>query len=394
MLIWGYVLTAENPLRTKTLTDVSVSFTGEADLTARNLAIRGNRAEILKPAEARVSTALTNYADLSANDVTATIDLKNINKAGKYRIPVTSFARDGKVESLIPEYVEVEIDDLVAKRIPVEYQMTGSLPEGYWSGIPTLTPQYIEIRGAKTDIGSIAKAVCNIDLNGRTENVNDAVNVMLISTEGRTVDSGFVVGNVPSVALKLAILPKKTVTFNLADSLLGVDNIPADYEVASYKTNPESITIVGQKEILDTVTFLGLESINVAGAKESILDNAAITFPDGVQAAGGEDRVEVYIDIREKQQEVTFENTGISIVGLNRRLKAAPKTQQVSVTLTGRVSVIREIEKRDVELFLDVSGYDAGTYVLPLQVRLNDEKLPEDIACKLSEEFIEVVITR
>jgi YbbR domain-containing protein len=273
--------------------------------------------------------------------------------------------------------------------------MTGALPEGYWSGIPALTPQYIEIRGAKTDIGAIVRAVCNIDLGGRTENINEAVNVTLINTEGQSVDSGFVVGSVPSAALKMAILPKKSVTFNLADSLLGSDNLPADYEIVGFRTNPESITIVGQKEILDTVTYLGLESIDVSGAKESILNtDVAITFPDGVTAAAGEDRVEAYIDIREKQQEVTFENMEIKVAGLNRRYKAALKTQQAGVTLTGRISVIRETEKRDIELFVDVSGYEPGTYVLPLQVRLNGAAPPEDLVFKLSEEFVEVVITR
>ncbi|OQB23335.1 MAG: YbbR-like protein [Firmicutes bacterium ADurb.Bin182] len=394
MLIWGYVLTAENPLRTKTLANVSVSFTGEADLAARNLAVRGNREEILRPIEAKVSTALTNFADLSANDVTLTIDLKNVNKAGKYRLPITPSVRDGKVESLDPEFIEVEVDDLVSKRIPVETEVTGNLPEGYWSGVPVLNPQIIEIRGAKTDVGSVVKAVCKIDLTGRTESFNDAVNVSLLNELKEEVDSRFAVGSIPSVTIKLPVLPKKTVPFDIEKAIFGADNLPADYEIAGYITNPGELTVVGQKHILDTIESVGLESIDVSGSSESILDNVAIMFPEGVQSANGESRVEVYIDIREKRQEKIFESVEVEIVNLGKRLDASLKTERLDVKLNGRISVIREIEKGDISLFADVSGCGPGTYVLPLQIRINGRELPEDLVCTLPEQFAEVTITR
>ena len=41
ILLWGYVLMTQNPPRVKTVTDVTVSIEGEADLTTRKLTLRG-----------------------------------------------------------------------------------------------------------------------------------------------------------------------------------------------------------------------------------------------------------------------------------------------------------------------------------------------------------------
>ena len=43
MILWGYVLTDLNPYRVKTLSNVTTSFDGEAELMGQGLCVRGNR---------------------------------------------------------------------------------------------------------------------------------------------------------------------------------------------------------------------------------------------------------------------------------------------------------------------------------------------------------------
>ena len=57
ILLWGYVLMTQNPPRVKTVTDVTVSIEGEADLTTRKLTLRGDRAALLEDVSVRVRTA-------------------------------------------------------------------------------------------------------------------------------------------------------------------------------------------------------------------------------------------------------------------------------------------------------------------------------------------------
>ena len=48
MLLWGYVLTDQKPMREKEVTNVSTSFDGEAELIAQGYCVRGDRSEILE----------------------------------------------------------------------------------------------------------------------------------------------------------------------------------------------------------------------------------------------------------------------------------------------------------------------------------------------------------
>ncbi|MEZ4509418.1 MAG: hypothetical protein R2881_07255 [Eubacteriales bacterium] len=56
MLLWGYVLTDQKPMRTKEITNVATSFEGEAELIAQGFCIRSDRAEILQDVAVTVRT--------------------------------------------------------------------------------------------------------------------------------------------------------------------------------------------------------------------------------------------------------------------------------------------------------------------------------------------------
>ena len=64
-----------------------------------------------------------------------------------------------------PSYINVEIDVLDTKRIPIDVVYEGELPEGYWHSTPALGREDIEISGPKTDVQNVVKAICVIPLS-------------------------------------------------------------------------------------------------------------------------------------------------------------------------------------------------------------------------------------
>ena len=114
VLLWGYVLTDQNPYRTKTITNVNTSFEGEAELLAQGLCVRGDRSEILGNVTVQVRTQIVNYAALGTGQVNATISLRNISEARVYELPVTASVMSGYgvVEAVTPSVATVEIDTL------------------------------------------------------------------------------------------------------------------------------------------------------------------------------------------------------------------------------------------------------------------------------------------
>ena len=79
MLLWGYVLTDQKPMREKEITNVTTSFDGEAELIAQGFCVRGDRSEILQDVTVKVRTQITNYAYVTPSTIIASISLRNIS---------------------------------------------------------------------------------------------------------------------------------------------------------------------------------------------------------------------------------------------------------------------------------------------------------------------------
>ena len=80
MLLWGYVLTDQKPMREKEVPNVATSFDGEAELIAQGYCVRGDRSEILQDVSVKVRTQITNYAYVTPSSIVASISLRNISE--------------------------------------------------------------------------------------------------------------------------------------------------------------------------------------------------------------------------------------------------------------------------------------------------------------------------
>lgn len=369
ILLWGYVIAEINPMRTKLITNVPVTFEGEADLRDRGLVVRGIRSQLLRSISVEVSAELTQYADLSASNLTAYVSLRDITATDEgHRARVVVLTNVGTVERWSPQYITLEIDNYATRSIPVQVQYDGTLPANYWAGMPQLSSESVEIRGAAKDVSRVARAVCRVNLTDRTQSYNDALDVIFLDAAGEVVDSGYFIGEMPTVAVKLQVLPKKRVPVDLASALLGEDNLAVNYEIADSMTNPSTVEIAGPSELLDTIHSINLEnSINLAGRSESVLEQVPLKVPEGVQLLGSA-AVEVYVEVKEKEMDKLL-RPAYRTTGLAKGLTVASITPEANeIIVRGRISLVSGLEDKDLELVLDLTGMSAGTYTLPVTV--------------------------
>ncbi len=377
MMLWGYVMMDQNPSRTKVVDGVHINIEGEADLNYRKLVVRGDKNALLDEVSVKVSTELTKYADLGVDDVVATISLKGVNAAGTYSLPINATTSEGTVLSKTPNAIDVEIDLLVSHRIPIELKTTGTIPEGYWNGQPVMAQSYLDIEGPKTDISKIAKAVCTLDISNITSSYNQSLEAVLYDADGNEVEMSVLYGQLPSVPLKMEVLPKKDVRLDIESSLMGKDNLAANYEIKGIKLSRETVTIAGEKNVIDAISSISVDKLDVSGYSQSLLTELDVVAPDGVKLVGGS-TVTAYIDIAEKQGELSFTDLPIKVIGLGKRMSADLDILAADLKLLGRISLINKLSPGDVWLYVDVTDRPAGEYKLNVYVSLpNDEMLLE-----------------
>lgn len=394
ILLWGYVLMTQNPPRVKTVTDVTVSIEGEADLTTRKLTLRGDRAALLEDVSVRVRTELTSYADLSADDITASINLSRITSTGKHTVRIHAKSSSGGVVSVSPSQIEVEIDTLTTRNIPIEIHEEGELPEGYWAGDVQLDSATVLLEGPGTDLAKIVKAVGTIDLTNRTESLNQSIMLALYDKEGNVVEPSVLFGGMPAVVAKQEILPSKLVPIDVDGAIIGREELPENFEIASYGTSLEStlVRIVGDADVIQKIGSLSLEPVDVAGCTESIQQELAINVPEGVRIIGA-DSVNLQVTIREKTAVLELTELPIEIVGLARKQTATLSQELANVTFSGRVSLLAGITRGDVKVYADVTGLAVGTHDVKLALQIDGEDVLSDLQYEFTtDETIQVTI--
>ena len=390
MLIWGYVMVEVNPKRVKTITDVPISFSGESSLHDRGLAVRGDRDDILRNVTVRVKVQLTDYTGLDASDISASVSLRPVNKADTYKLKIDATSSLGTVENVSPSEITIEVDELATMLVPIDVEYSGELPEGYWKSEPTLASQSIKVSGPRDDVSTISKAICTIDLEDRTTSYNEAILLKYVDKNGDEIDTALFLDTLPSVVVKMDVMRIVELPINAADAVFGADALPANYEVYDVVATPPTVRVVGSENALSGLTGIKIENIDVSGSTSSVQQNVVITAPDGTTLLD-DPNITVYVGIREKQDSAQFKGVPIETKGLGKKLTAELSATECEVNITGRTSLMKLLQRKDVSVYVDLTGLTAGTYKITPMVSLASKEMQTDLQWTVS--LPEVTVT-
>ena len=371
MLIWGYVMVEVNPKRVKTITDVPISFSGESSLHDRGLAVRGDRDDILRNVTVRVKVQLTDYTGLDASDISASVSLRPVNKADTYKLKIDATSSLGTL-------------------VPIDVEYSGELPEGYWKSEPTLASQSIKVSGPRDDVSTISKAICTINLEDRTTSYNEAILLKYVDKNGDEIDTALFLDTLPSVVVKMDVLRIVELPINAAEAVLGADALPANYEVYDVVATPPTVRVVGSESALSGLTGIQIENIDVSGSSSSVQQNIEITAPEGTTLLD-DPNITVYVGIREKQDSVQFKGVPVETKGLAKKLTAELSAAECDVNITGRTSLMKLLQRKDVSVYVDLTGLAAGTYKITPMVSLASKEMQTDLRWTVS--LPEVTVT-
>ena len=168
---------------------------------------------------------------------------------------------------------------------------------------------------------------------------------------------------------------------------MGQDALAANYEVVDIVATPAEVQVAGDPEDLEKLSSISLEQIDVSGMSASVLETVLLEVPDGVILLDDQE-VNLFVDIREKTEERILSDVAIDIRNLGRGLEASLSTEACSITVSGRLSVMRQLERGDVSAYVDAEGLQAGQHVVPVELAL-----PGDTANELEYVILPQTVT-
>lgn len=407
VLLWLVVVNVSDPVISTTFTGVPVEVTGVDQLTQE-----GKVYKLIGPESVTVTvSAKRSILDIIGKDnLKAVADLRLLDdERGKVSLKVESNKYNEKIESMKAkeEQVEIAIDNLMRKQLPINAVVQGQPAEEYVVGDVTMDQNIVRISGPEQVVARVSRVAAEVSIEGMNSNISTTVELRYYDAQGEIVPKTDITSNISSVAMVTDILGTKTVPIRA--NIVGE---PANgYGLTGeIKIKPSEITIAGKNSALKNISEIVIPADKVP--VDELTDKVKYTLdlsdylPDGIRFADSEQdtTLKVTIGIGQKQEkDIAISKAMLEVQNVPEGYKAEINMDEARLlTFIGMPDVMSTFGVDDVKTTLDLKEYmrekgiaelaDA-TYGVPIKFSLptgvalkNDGNISVNVRVKKIEE--------
>ena len=407
IVVWLIVVNIDNPVGTNyyTITDVELinkEYVESSD-TIGKMCMPEENQDSVKVA----ITASKKVRDrIRLSDITAVADLQQAVSldTDPVMVPITvTCLASGVLPSDIkvtPQNLTVNLDEKETQEFVVNVSKGDTKPgKDYEVGSLTASPEKIRITGPKTLVNKIDKVNATIALDGNTEDYTQEVNLTIYDKNQEALSES------EMNSLRIENNAKVVVTAKLWKIRTGVKiaagyvGTPAGgYQVGSVKTVPDTISVVGNTEGLeslsenDNMITIPADRIDISGESKDVERKISLKnlLPDNVKlTSDSSEDVWVTVSILPVgSQEFNLPTKNIEVKNKPDNLQVTFETAQIALRIKSESEDLEDLNiNEDVKAEIDLKDKEAGNYKVPVKLSLPDGyEMVEDV-------YTEVVIS-
>ena len=407
IVVWLIVVNIDNPVGTNyyTITDVELinkEYVESSD-TIGKMCMPEENQDSVKVA----ITASKKVRDrIRLSDITAVADLQQAVSldTDPVMVPITvTCLASGVLPSDIkvtPQNLTVNLDEKETQEFVVNVSKGDTKPgKDYEVGSLTASPEKIRITGPKTLVNKIDKVNATIALDGNTEDYTQEVNLTIYDKNQEALSES------EMNSLRIENNAKVVVTAKLWKIRTGVKiaagyvGTPAGgYQVGSVKTVPDTISVAGNTEGLeslaenDNMITIPADRIDISGESKDVERKISLKnlLPDNVKlTSDSSEDVWVTVSILPVgSQEFNLPTKNIDVKNKPDNLQVTFETAQIALRIKSESEDLEDLNiNEDVKAEIDLKDKEAGNYKVPVKLSLPDGyEMVEDV-------YTEVVIS-
>lgn len=347
-----------------------------------------------------VNAQQSNLSILQQDDITVTADLYN-RPAGIYTIPLdVDISRLASADTQ-PAQIIVEIQQRMSQLVDLTIDIEAP-PINYAAGEPQRTIFQALVSGATANVNQVSRIVGNFDLSNQQNAALVERTLTLVAEDANGNRVNDVTIEPSSISVAIAVTQREDVrTFAIRPNILFA-TLPDNYVFRNdgFSYEPNSIIINGSPEVLESLgDTIDTEAISLDNRTSTFSIEVALDLPDdeSLIILSESSTVVVDISISEETTTLLLENIPVQIIGIpeNSGLSISVNPLNVSVLLTGAVSVIDTISTEDIQAVIDLNNIEVGTFLLTPQIDIRQGQIsleadditliPEQISVTISE---------
>ena len=362
ILIWAAITYINPPQITTTIYNLPVRFTGEAELRERGLTVvdKSGITGLSVTVEGRRDTLLS-----LSGGIFVEVDVSSVTEAGEHELTgnVTLPAQGLSIENVRFDTVPVTVDRIVMKEIPISVTQTGSISGKLVRTVPV--DETVMLTGAQSELEAVAYGEATADISAIAADTVIAANTS-DTTADMIIETGYVLRdeNGSLISNNETIFAAKT-RVNIACTVYDAVTLPVravlsedlrrDYEIDidSISINPSTV-LVGLKDM--SVTEVTARVTDGEREEEcELLETENMYIPEPSKM------VRVRADIARKMTK----SVTLDVTAENLAPDLSAQISRITVTAAG---VEKNLNADNITATVDLSGYEAGTYSVPVTV--------------------------
>lgn len=363
VFLWLIVVNLDNPVSTQIFSEVPVTIINEDIILSA-----GDTYQVLGEEKVSVVISATRQVrqKLTKEDIVATADIKEMDTSTglvPIKISIPNYA--GKYESAeaAPRNLQIQREKSGKKVLSLTVSTGDSkVRDGYILGDMTVNPDKVTITGPESILDQIDRAVALIDVEGLAKDSEETAKLELYDISGNPISQTRLGNNLGEggITVSVEVLKIKSVPI-----LLTVSGTPAEgYKYTGYSSEPETVQIYGEKDVIDKIEEIDVPAIDVSEASEPVQKSVNISeyLPKGVQLVD-EKTANVTVTAMVEEEGTRTINFMVSSIQISNLAEGL----QVSYEPDAEIALRFSGDQKALEM-LDISNavsVDMSAYVVP-----------------------------
>lgn len=264
--------------------------------------------------------------------------------------------------------VTVKVGELYTKEVPVEVDIRGSVPDGYFTENVIVDPVKLTLRAPREELLNVSHAKVVLNIGDATSTLIKTLEYTLYDYNDIPVYNDEIRASTKLIQATLPIRTSKEVPLRI--ELIGAEQHSDSVHVT---IDPETVVIVGEEEAISGINAITLDKIYVEDLVTGLNGPYSYTIktPVGVSTQNGVKEAVVTVAVNGTTEgTVTVERVNCEGVADGLR---AHVDEPLAVSLWGTEEAVLTMTPEQVLVRVDVSEItEVGVYTLPAIVTLKD----------------------
>ena len=285
IVMWFFIMRDQNPV-------MEVSYV--VPVQVQNLASN----YIVEDAPQSVRVVLSGPRDtiinLKSENLKAYIDASGVSP-GQNNVTIHFNSPSGmSLMEVKPDTITLTVDEYAEKKLPVEIIPLGQISDNVALKSVTVIPKEVTVSGRKQQVMAATRVVMKVNVSGQTKNFSSVADLEAWDNAGNVLNVNINPAQ-GQAQYELNLLRKDKA---VPVSAITVGQVAEGYEVKGITIKPVQVTITGREEMVDMISELKTEVIDISGTTAPVEATYNLIIPDGITSKVT--TVRVTVDIQRK----------------------------------------------------------------------------------------------